>query len=160
RFLQGIAQLETGRYREAARLYAALAQEEPTPGVLNNEALAVLRDASPGSPRSSEILRRAPAPHPEAIGPAVHPARAPPARDDPAGAAFQLKSLTKVVPLDKHTRVVLAWALRRAGRTEEAEREGQAVVALAPVYATLLTPDLSRRFERIQESERPFELAR
>src|SRR5262249_42497985 len=57
RFLQGIAQLETGRYREAARLYAALAQEEPTPGVLNNEALAVLRDASPGSPRSSEILR-------------------------------------------------------------------------------------------------------
>jgi tetratricopeptide (TPR) repeat protein len=56
--------------------------------------------------------------------------------------------------------VVLVWALRRAGREQEADRQWQAVVALAPVYETLGVPDLSRRFERIQRSERPFELAR
>ncbi len=33
-------------------------------------------------------------------------------------------------------------------------------MALAPIYETLVIPDLSRRFERIQRSERPFELAR
>jgi tetratricopeptide (TPR) repeat protein len=65
-----------------------------------------------------------------------------------------------VVPLDKHTRVVLTWALRRAGREAEADREWQAVLALAPGYESQLAPDLSRRFERIMRSERPFELAR
>ena len=36
-----------------------MAQEEPTPGTLNNYALAVLRDASPSSPKASDILRQA-----------------------------------------------------------------------------------------------------
>ncbi|HUG55189.1 MAG TPA: hypothetical protein VMR21_16400, partial [Vicinamibacteria bacterium] len=79
---------------------------------------------------------------------------------DAGGAAFHLKTLAQVVPLDKHTRVVLAWALRQAGRAEEADLQWQAVVALAPIYETLTRPDLSRRFERILRSERPFELAR
>src|SRR5262249_48288495 len=74
------------------------------------------------------------------------------------GAAFHLQNLTRVVPLDKHTRVVLAWALRRAGRQAEADQHWQAVVALAPVYESLVNPDLSRRFERIQHRERPLHL--
>ena len=44
RFLQGIALLEVGRYREAASLYAALAAAQTTSAVLNNQALAMLRD--------------------------------------------------------------------------------------------------------------------
>jgi len=56
--------------------------------------------------------------------------------------------------------VVLTWALRRAGRAEEAEREWQGVLALAPNYSTLITPDFSRRFERIARSERPLDLTR
>src|SRR5262249_39228624 len=42
RFLQGIALLELGRYHEAAAVYATLVQAQPTPGVLNNYALALL----------------------------------------------------------------------------------------------------------------------
>jgi tetratricopeptide (TPR) repeat protein/TolB-like protein len=159
-FLRGVALLEMGRYREAVRVYSALAEAEPTPGVLNNYGLAVLRDPSPTTLRASGILRQALALDPESVDLAFNLAWCLLAEDDPAAAAFHLKNLTQVVPLDKHTRVVLAWALRRAGREAEADRQWQAVVALAPVYETLITPDPSRRFERIMRSERPFELAR
>jgi len=159
-FVRGVALLEMGRYREASRVYSGLAQAAPTPGALNNYALAVLRDPVPNSLKASDILRQALALDPESVDLSFNLAWALLAEDDAAGAAFQLKSLTQVVPLDKHTRVVLAWALRRAGREQEADRQWQAVVALAPVYETLVVPDLSRRFERIQRSERPFELAR
>jgi tetratricopeptide (TPR) repeat protein len=160
RFVQGIALLEMGRYREATRVYGTLAQTEPTPGGLNNYALAVLRDPSPSPLKASEVLRQALALDPDSIDLAFNLAWALLAEDDPAGAAFHLKNLTQVVPLDKHTRVVLTWALRRAGREAEADREWQAVLALAPGYESQLAPDLSRRFERIMRSERPFELAR
>jgi tetratricopeptide (TPR) repeat protein len=160
RFLRGVALLELGRYREASRVYSALTQAEATPGALNNYALAVLRDPVPTPIKASEVLRQALALDRESVDLAFNLAWALLAEDDPAAAAFQLKSLTQVVPLDKHTRVVLAWALRRAGREQDADREWQAVVALAPGYEALLAPDLSRRFERIMRSERPFELAR
>ena len=159
-FVRGVALLEMGRYREASRVYSGLAQTEPTPGALNNYALAVLRDPVPNSLKASDILRQALVLDPESVDLGFNLAWALLAEDDPAGAAFQLKDLTKVVPLDKHTRVVLVWALRRAGREQEADRQWQGVLALAPVYASLVVPDLSRRFERIQRSERPFELAR
>ncbi|HET6900177.1 MAG TPA: tetratricopeptide repeat protein [Vicinamibacteria bacterium] len=159
-FTRGVALLEIGRYREASRVYSGLAQTEPTPGALNNYALAVLRDPVPNSPKASDILRQALALDPESVDLGFNLAWALLAEDDATGAAFQLQGLTKVVPLDKHTRVVLVWALRRAGREQEADRQWQGVVALAPVYSSLIVPDLSRRFERIQRSERPFELAR
>jgi hypothetical protein len=47
RFLQGMALLELGRYREAAGLYAELSAQDPTPAVLNNHALALLRMSGP-----------------------------------------------------------------------------------------------------------------
>jgi tetratricopeptide (TPR) repeat protein len=159
-FVRGVALLEMGRYREAARVYSGLAEAEPTPGVLNNYALAVLRDPVPTSLRASEILRQALVLDPESVDLAFNLAWSLLAEDDPTSAAFHLKNLTQVVPLDKHTRVVLAWALRRAGREQEADRQWQAVIALAPGYESLVTPDPSRRFERIMRSERPFELAR
>ena len=160
RFVQGVALLELGRYREAARVYGALTHAEPTTGGLNNYALAVLRDPTPSALKASDVLRHALTLDPESVDLAFNLAWALLAEDDPAGAAFQLKNLTKVTPLDKHTRVVLAWALRRAGRDQEADREWEAVIALAPGFETLLAPDLSRRFERIMRTERPFELAR
>ena len=51
RFLQGVALLEVGRYREAASLYAALAAARATSAVLNNQALALLRDGDRGDAR-------------------------------------------------------------------------------------------------------------
>src|SRR5712691_9738761 len=59
RFLQGIAMLELGRYHEAASVYAALAQGARTPGVLNNYALALLRDPMRTTVRASDALRQA-----------------------------------------------------------------------------------------------------
>ncbi len=126
-FVRGVALLEIGRYREASRVYSGLAQAAPTPGALNNYALAVLRDPVPNSLKASDILRQALALDPESVDLSFNLAWALLAEDDAAGAAFQLKSLTQVVPLDKHTRVVLAWALRRAGREQEADRQWQAV---------------------------------
>ena len=160
RFLRGVAMIEMGRYREAAQLYRALAQEEPTPGVLNNYGLALLRDPSRTGERASEALRHALDLDPESIDVAFNLAWALLSEGDAGAAAFHLKTLSRLVPLDKHTRVVLAWALRAAGRAAEADRQWQAVVALAPIYETLTAPDLSRRFERILRSERPFELSR
>src|SRR5688572_12091555 len=58
RFLQGVALLEVGRYREAATLYAALAASHPTSAALNNQALAVLRDGD-RTTRAADILRQA-----------------------------------------------------------------------------------------------------
>src|SRR5262249_33515120 len=141
RFLQGIALLELGRYHEAVAVYAALAQAQATPGVLNNYALALLRDPTRGGDRASDALRKALELDPESTDLPFNLAWALLCEDDASGAAFQLKSPSQSLPPDQHPRVVLTWALRRAGRTADAEREWQAVLALAPEYSTLITPD-------------------
>jgi tetratricopeptide (TPR) repeat protein len=155
RFLQGVALLEIGRYREAATLYTALADALPSPGVLNNLALAVLRDA-PGPRRPSDFLGKAVELDPESTDLAFNLAWSLLAEGDAEAAAVRLRALARQAPLDKHVRVLLAWALRKAGHTQEAEQEWKAVLALAPTFATLTTPDLARRFERILPAERPF----
>jgi tetratricopeptide (TPR) repeat protein len=154
RFLQGVALLEIGRYREAARLYAALVEAEPTPAALNNHALGLLRDPGSGG-RASEVLRKAVEMDPQAVDVAFNLAWALLTEGQPETAVFYLKTLTRMAPLDRHTRVVHSWALRKAGRAADAEQEWKAVVALAPTYEGLVTPDLTRRFERILPSERP-----
>jgi lipopolysaccharide biosynthesis regulator YciM len=58
-----------------------------------------------------------------------------------------------------HARVVLSWALRRAGRGEEADEAWRAVAALAPALESLQKEDLSRRFERALPSERRLALS-
>ncbi len=76
---------------------------------------------------------------------------------EPDAAAFVLRDLATRAPLDRHARLLLAWALGLAGRTEEQDEEWKAVAALAPGFETQTRPDLTRRFERIRPSERPFE---
>jgi hypothetical protein len=56
RFLQGVAWIGLGRGKEAAALYAKLATQDPSAGVLSNEALALLRSGSPGA---SALLHQA-----------------------------------------------------------------------------------------------------
>ncbi len=159
RFLQGVALLEIGRYREAAALYASLADGRPSAGVLNNHGLAVLRDPGSGK-RASDLLRRAVEMDPSAPDIAFNLSWALFSEGDADGAAERLRTLARQVPLDKHVRVLLVWALRKAGRAAEADQEWKAVLALAPTYAGLTTPDLTRRFERILPAERPFTTAR
>ena len=123
---QGIALLELGRYREASRVYAALAQAEPTTGGLNNYALAVLRDPVPSAAQG--LGRAAPGAStldPESVDLAFNLAWALLAEDDPAGAAFQLKSLTQVVPARQaHARGAGLGAAARGPRAGGGPRVG------------------------------------
>ena len=76
---------------------------------------------------------------------------------EPDAAAGVLRDLAARAPLDRHGRLLLAWALGLAGHTAEQDEEWKAVAALAPGFETQTRPDLTRRFERIRPSERPFE---
>jgi tetratricopeptide (TPR) repeat protein len=79
---------------------------------------------------------------------------------DPGAAEFFLRDVLEREPLDGHARVVLVWALRKAGQTKEADDAWKGVVTLAPGYEGLARVDLGRRFERIQPAERLLVLSR
>jgi tetratricopeptide (TPR) repeat protein len=159
RFLQGLAQLEIGRYADAAAVYGRLAEEAPTPAVLNNQALALLRGGL-REPRPSALLRRAVEMEPASVDLLFNLAWALLSEGDPGAAEFFLREFLQKEPLDGHGRVVLAWALRKAGRAKEADEAWKGVVTLSPGYEGLARPDLARRFERILPAERMLVLAR
>lgn len=169
RFLQGITLYELGRYAEAASLWGRLAGEAPGAAVLNNHALARLRAALAVAPRGagfipaaafgadanrpSHVLRAASELETEAADLVFNLGFALFCEGDDEAAAFWLRGRVRESPSDVHARVVLAWALRRAGRGAEADEEWRTVAALAPGYESLAAPDLGRRFERLRLSE-------
>jgi Flp pilus assembly protein TadD len=159
RFAQARALLEVGRYQEAAEVYRVLAEAAPSVGVLNNRALALLRAGS-REPRPSDLLRRALELDPAADDVAFNRGWALLVEGDAEAAASQLRALQEREPLDSRVRVALAWALRRAGRVDEAEEQWKSVAVVAPSWTALATPDLSRRFERILPAEKPAVLPR
>jgi tetratricopeptide (TPR) repeat protein len=154
RFLLGVARLEIGRYREAATAFAALVAEEPTAAARNDHALALLRLRST-EPRASAVLREAVAADPDSADLAFNLGFVLLSEGDPDGAVYWLRDAVRRDPLDARARVVLSWALKKAGRAQEAAEEWKGVVAVAPGYDALAAPDLTRRFERISYSERP-----
>jgi tetratricopeptide (TPR) repeat protein len=159
RFLRGVALYEAGRYQEAANLYAALSSEAPGASVLNNHALALLR-AGASSPKSSQVLRAALAIEPGAPDLVFNLGWALLWEGQGEEAAFWLRGLRREDSRDLHARVVLTWALRRAGRAVEADAEWAAVLAQASAYAALAMPEPGRRFERLRSSEAAPALAR
>jgi len=159
RFSCGTALLELGRYREASSQLTRLADEDPTPAVLNNQAIALLRSGAE-PPAASSLLRRAVEAEPGATDLVFNLGWALLAEGDAAAAAFWLRGVVRDEPRDTHAQVLLAWALRKAGRADEADREWKAVSVLAPSYEGLAEPDLARRFERILSAERRLQLDR
>ena len=153
RFLQAVARLEIGRYREAADAFAALLAELPTAAAQNDHALALLRMGSK-APRASEVLRRAVDAEPDSPDLVFNLGFALLSEGDADGAAYWLRDAVRRDALDARARVVLSWALKNAGRAADAAEEWKGVTALAPNYEPLATPDLSRRFERLLPSER------
>jgi tetratricopeptide (TPR) repeat protein len=155
RFLQGVARLQVGRYREAASLFADLVAGDPTPAALNNYAIALLRVANrTEEARPSQILRKALDLEPGSNDLAFNLGWSLLWENDFAAAEHQLRAVLQQDPLDSHARAVLVWTLRKAGREAEAQEEWKAVLALSPSYETLRAPDLSRRFERVRVAER------
>jgi tetratricopeptide (TPR) repeat protein len=167
RFLQGVALYELGRYQEAAGRFSALARESPGAAVLNNHALALLRAALQGARgaavvpsatlarggRPSQVLRAAAELEPDAADVLFNLGLALYCEGDDAAAAFFLRGRVASAPGDVHARVVLSWALGRAGQAAEAEAVWQSVAALAPGYEGLAAADVGRRFERLRLSE-------
>ena len=165
RFLHGVGLHELGQYRAAASLYAELARAEPSPAVLNNLALALLRDRlgapavgparePPGQDRPSELLRRAVDLEPASADLGVNLGLALLAEGEGEAAAFWLRTALRHDTSDASARLLLSWALRAAGHPAEAEEQRRVLAGLAPSLTGLTTPDLTRRLERLQPSER------
>jgi len=152
RFLQVLGMLESGRWREAAAIGARLIAERPTPAGLSNHALALLRGGS-GELKASEVLRKALELAPATLDITFNLGWALFSEGDSEGAIFHLRAVIREEPLDAQARLVLAWALGKAGRASEAQQEWKGVLAMAPSYQGL-SPDLSRRLERVMVSER------
>ncbi|MGE0453715.1 MAG: tetratricopeptide repeat protein [Vicinamibacteria bacterium] len=152
-FLRGRAFLDLGRYRDAARVYATLVAARPSAATLNNHALALLRQPA-GAFRASEVLQRARELEPADRDVSFNLGFALLFEGDPSAAVFWLSSLVKQSPRDVHARLVLAWALRAAGREAEAAEAWKAIGTLSPELRSLEQPELGRRFERVASSER------
>ena len=159
RFLQGVSLFEIGRYPQAVDLYQRLVREEATPAALNNHAVSLIR-AGADDPPPSKLLRMAVDGSPSSSDLAFNLGSALLLEGDYAGAEAALRPLVRKDPLDGPTRLALAWALRKAGRTADADQEWKGVVAMAPSYELLVNPDPTRRLERILLSERILEVDR
>ena len=149
-----MALLGLGRYAEAGELYSGLVAQDPSAAALNNQGLALVRQGST-APRGSSVLRRAidldkaSLDLPFNLGWALLTER------QAEAAAFWLATVVERDPSDVRAQVVLAWASRAAGRESEADEIWRKVVARSPSYESLGAADLTRRFERIRDSEGP-----
>jgi tetratricopeptide (TPR) repeat protein len=156
RFLAGRAELDLGRYRDAAGHFAALSVDAPTAGVLNNYALALLRGGTgPAGERASDVLRKAVEVGPGIPEPPFNLGWALLSEGEGDAAAFWMRGVLREDARDAHARIVLVWSLRQAGHDEDADAEWAPLVAAAPSYEPFTTADLGRRFERVMTSESP-----
>ena len=162
-FLQGAALFGLGRFDEADALYQRLSAANETAPVLANRALAVLRSPRPaalraGAARASDLLRQANALLPGSTEVTFDLGFALFVEGDDDAAIFWLRGLQELDPEDNDARMVLAWALRRAGRTAEADAAWQALVKRSRSLAGMAAPDPARRLERVLSTENPFVL--
>jgi tetratricopeptide (TPR) repeat protein/TolB-like protein len=154
RFLAGRADLDLGRYHDAAKAYASLSGDSPTVGVLNNYALALLRRGG-GAERASDVLKRAIERDAAAPEPPFNLGWALLREGEPGGAAFWMRGVLRSDPRDVHARLILVWSLRQSGSAPEAEDEWRRLLLEAPAYEAFAAPDLERRFERTMTSDSP-----
>jgi tetratricopeptide (TPR) repeat protein len=154
RFLQGVALLGLGRYAEANALYAALVAESPSAAGLNNRGLALLRLGST-APGASSVLRRAIELDRSALDLSFNLGFALLTEGQAEAAAACLETVVERDPADVRAQVMLAWASRAAGRAARADEIWRNVLARSPSYESLATPDLTRRFEQVRDSEGP-----
>jgi Flp pilus assembly protein TadD len=152
RFARGVALIKVGRYREADDLYRDLAIADASAAVLNNRALALLRQGD--AAQATSLLRHAMDRGPEMSELPLNLAWALFSRGEFEAAAFWAREILRERPADAYPRLILTWALDKAGRLEEAEKEWRALLSSAPGYAELRRPDPTRRLERILDAER------
>jgi Tfp pilus assembly protein PilF len=157
RFLQGMAWIELGRGKDAAALYAGLAEQDASPGVLSNQALALQRSGATGA---SALLRQAVAKAPGWADIAFNLGWTLLVEGDTEAAVHWLRAVTREAPRDVYARVALSWALGKSGHPEEAAEEWRGVSLMGPAYEGLAAPDLNRKLGRVVPSEQPLVIER
>lgn len=152
RFQAAAALLEVGRYAEARDALDELRRERETAAVLNNLGVAGFRlrdaDASGAFERASFFIdhRQGDVSFNRSLALIF---------ENKADLALPaLDEALRSDPLDVRSRLLRVWALRILGRDAERILEWDRLVARAPSFAALGTPDLGRRLERIFFSER------
>lgn len=152
RFQAAAALLEVGRYAEARDALEELRRERETAAVLNNLGVARFRlrdaDASGAFERASFFVdhRQGDISFNRSLALIFE-----------NKAELALPALADAVrsePIDIRSLLLRVWALRILGRDAERALEWERLVARAPSFAALGTPDLGRRLERIFFSER------
>jgi tetratricopeptide (TPR) repeat protein len=152
RFLSAVALLESGRYEDARSVLETLRRQLETAAVLNNLGVSLFRLRDPAA---SAVFERATflSDHRQRdigfnraltmlfLGPAD---RALPLIDDVLATA----------PSDPRARLLRLWALAMLNRSSERGEEWDRLMAIAPSFSALGTPDVARRLERIFQSER------
>jgi tetratricopeptide (TPR) repeat protein len=153
RFLDGVALLGLGRYREADVLYADLLSQRATAAALGNRGAARLR-LGPSASGASTLLSQAVEAEPASVDLPFSLGWALLVESEPEAAAFWLRGAVRRDPGDAQGRLLLSWALSAGGRAEEADEQWRAAAALVPALAPMHQPDLSRHLERVMPSER------
>jgi Flp pilus assembly protein TadD len=152
RFLDGACLLGLGRAEDADVLYADLAAQDPTAGVLANRAVARLR-LMPAASGASTLLRQAldRAPYaadlPFGLGWALF------VEGDFEGALTWLRTAVRYAPGDAKARIALSWALRRSNHAEEADEQWRAAAALDASLEAQRLGGPAQRLERVLPSE-------
>lgn len=152
KFQGGAAQLEAGRYAEAAETFNSLRQARETAAVLNNLGVARFRlrdqDASSLFARAGSLSdqRQNDISFNRALA-LLFEGRA-------EQALAGVNRSIEAAPGDAQPQLLKVWALRLLNREVERGEAWERLMALAPSFASLGNPDLARRLERIFLSER------
>ena len=141
-----------GRYAEARTLFEGLRHELETAAVLNNLGVALFRLRDPAA---SAIFERGTflADHRQRDI-AFNRSLTLLFEGKAAAALPFIDSSLEAAPADVRTRLLRIWALRLLDREAERTEEWERLLAAAPSFSALGTPDIARRLERIFHSER------
>ncbi|MBX7185487.1 MAG: hypothetical protein K1Y01_10120 [Vicinamibacteria bacterium] len=152
RFLAGAAQLEAGRYVAASETFGSLLRTSETAAVLNNLGVARFRLRDPDA--SSLFSRAGSFADDRQNDISFNRALAMLFEGKAEQALPVIDRAIEAAPGDAQTHLLKVWAFRALNREPERATAWDRLMAVAPSFASLGTPDLARRLERIFLSER------
>ena len=152
RFLAGAAQLEAGRYVAASETFSALLRTRETAAALNNLGVARFRLRDPDA--SSLFSRAGSFADHRQNDISFNRALAMLFEGKAEPALPVIDRAIEATPGDAQTHLLKVWAFRALNRERERGEAWDRLMAIAPSFASLGTPDLARRLERIFLSER------
>ena len=135
RFLAGLSQLNLKKNDEAYATYKALADAQPTPTVLNNLGVALVRrGATPQTGASTYYFTKAAGADPDDPDYVFNLGYGYWLDKDPQASIYWLREAVRRNPTDGDAHFVLGAALASAGNTAEAAREKELARRLSSTY--------------------------